>query len=74
MKQFQVTTRKSLDGVDASLPSIRECEAWGSTEEEALERLLERVAYFLRLPVRFRHTLDRARVEEGVTYYSLVVK
>jgi predicted RNase H-like HicB family nuclease len=74
MRQFQVITRKSYDGVDASLPSIRECESWGKTEEEAIERLMERVAFFLRLPARFRHTLDRARVEDGTTYYSLIVK
>lgn len=74
MRQFQVTVRKVWDGVEAAVPSIRECEAWGKTEEEALERLLERFAFFLHLPARFKHVLDRSRVEDAVTYYSLIVK
>ena len=49
--QFQVVTEKTFVGLNLSLPSIRECETWGKTEDEALEKLLERVRYFLDLPL-----------------------
>lgn len=72
--QFQVVTEPSYDGVDARVPSIRECDSWGKTEDEALAHLLERVAFFLRLPAKFKHTLDRSRREDGMTYYTLIIK
>jgi hypothetical protein len=71
--QLQVRTRVEGDGVDASVPSIRECETWARSEDEALERLLERVAYFLRLPVDFEHRIDLQRREDGETWYTLVL-
>jgi hypothetical protein len=72
--QFQIVAQRELDGVEASVPSIRECSAWARTEDEALDLLLERVAYFLNLPPRFKHSLDRSRVEAGATYYTLVLR
>lgn len=72
--QFQLVTEITPDGFDARLPSIRECESWGKTEEEALEKLMERVAYFLQLPVKFKHTIDRSRREDGQTFYTLIIK
>ena len=72
--QFQVTTEKTYDGIDAKIPSIRECQSWGKTEDEALANLFERAAFFLKLPARFKHILDRSRVEDGITYYTLVIK
>lgn len=73
MKQFQVVTKKTYDGIDALLPSIRECESWGKTEDEALAQLLERIAFFLNLPPKFKHTLDRSRVENEMTFYTLII-
>lgn len=74
MKQLSIVTRGTIDGVEAAVPSIRECETWGPTEDEALSRLLERVAFFLHLPNGFRHTLDRSRKEEGETHYVLIIR
>lgn len=74
MKQFQVVTRKTWEGVDAEIPSIRECETWAKTEEEALEKLMERIKYFLSLPEKTKCILDRSRKEDGETYYTLIIK
>jgi hypothetical protein len=70
---LQIVTRRTLDGVDASVPSIRECETWAATEDEALDKLLELVRYFLQLKPGFKHGLDRSRREGDETYYTLVV-
>lgn len=72
--QFQVTTERLIDGIEASVPSMRECSVWAHTEDEALALLMERVAFFLRLPVKFKHTLDRSRREENTTFYTLVIR
>ncbi len=74
MIQFRVTTERMYDGIDARIPSIRECDVWGKTEEEALEKLLERVAYFLQLPPKFKYILDTSRRENGITHYTLIIK
>ncbi len=72
--QFKVTVVRETDGVEASIPSIRECSAWAPSEDEALDLLMERVAFFLGLPARFKHSLDRSRVEDDTTYFTLVVR
>ena len=72
--QFQVLTRKTYHGYDAYLPTLRECETWACTEDEALKNLLERVAFFLNLPPGFVHALDVSRKEEGMTVYTLTVR
>ena len=71
--QLQIVTRRTLDGIEASVPSIRECETWGSTEEEALAKLLDLLRYFLQLKEGFSHRPDRSRREGDETYYTLVV-
>jgi len=74
MRQFQVTVVKSIDGYEASIPSIRECAAWAETEEEALERMTERLAFFLSLPPGFKHEFDRSRVEKNTIFYTLLIR
>jgi hypothetical protein len=71
--QLRIVTRKTGDGVDASVPSIRECETWARTEDEALAILLERIGYFLQLPEHFRHSLDRQHRGDGETWYALSI-
>ena len=74
MQQFTVVVEKGIDGVDASVPSIRECESWAATEEEAVHSLLERVAFFLRINPGFKHDLDYMRREDGKKYYKLIIR
>jgi len=74
MRQFQVTVVKGIDGYEASIPSIKECAAWAETEGEALERMAERLAFFLSLPRGFKHELDRSRVEGDTVFYTLIIR
>ncbi len=73
MRQFQIVTRKTWEGVDASVPSIRECETWAKTEDEALDGVIERLKYFLSLPANAKYTLDKSFRENGSTYYTIIV-
>jgi len=74
MLQFTVVVEKCFDGVDASIPSIRECEVWASTEDDAIAALHERLAFFLRREPGFRQDLDFMRRENGKIYYKLIVR
>ena len=71
--QLQIVTRKTDDGVEASVPSIRECESWAATEDEAIDNLLDRVRFVLHLKEGFRHKLDISRREGDETWYALVL-
>ena len=73
MLLFTIVTRKTYEGVDAFVPSIKECESWARTEDEAIEALLERLAFFLDRKPGFRYELDFMRREEGERYYKLIV-
>jgi tRNA A37 threonylcarbamoyltransferase TsaD len=74
MPQFTIVIEKTITGVDASVPSIRECETWAATEDDAIASLLDRLAFFLQLQPGFRHLLDFMREEDGKRYYKLMVK
>ncbi|PLX23933.1 MAG: hypothetical protein C0600_14030 [Ignavibacteria bacterium] len=74
MLQFTVVVEKTIEGVDASIPSIPECETWARDEDEALEKLLERLAFFLNKKMGFKHDFDFMRREEGQTFYKLIIR
>ncbi|MBR9977552.1 MAG: hypothetical protein KFH87_05640 [Bacteroidetes bacterium] len=74
MLQFTVLVEKGIDGFDASIPSIRECATWAAREEEALDALLDRLAYFLHREEGFKHQLDYMRREDEKTYYKLIIR
>ena len=74
MLQFTVVVEKTIEGVDASIPSIQECEVWAREEDEALEKLIERLAFFLNREAGFKHDLDFMRREEGQKMYKLIIR
>jgi hypothetical protein len=74
MLQFTVIVEKGLDGIDASIPSIRECATWARNEEEALSALVDRLAFFLNREGVFKHDIDFMRREEEKTFYKLIIR
>ncbi|MBE0644606.1 MAG: hypothetical protein IH600_11050 [Bacteroidetes bacterium] len=73
MLQFTVLVEKGIDGIDASIPSIRECATWASTEDDAIVALVDRLAFFLRRESGFKYHLDYMRREDEKTFYKLIV-
>ena len=74
MLQFTVVTEKSSDGVDAWIPTIKECGSWAHDEDSAFDALLDRLAFFLQREPGFKHDIDFMRREEGKTYYKLIIR
>jgi predicted RNase H-like HicB family nuclease len=72
--QFTVLLEKAIDGIDASIPSIRECATWARTEEEALVALVDRLAFFLHREPGFKHHIDYMRREDEKTWYKLIIR
>ncbi len=74
MPQYTIVLEKSITGVDASVPSFRECESWAATEDDAITAVLDRLAFFLQREPGFKHILDFTREEDGKRYYKVIVR
>jgi len=60
------------DGFTAAVPSIKECESWAHSEEEAINKTIELLKYFLHSPSNKKIIIDRARKEYPLTVYKLI--
>lgn len=69
---LDIIIEKTNDGYNADVPSLKDCDTWAHDEESAIENILERVSFFLRIdPKLFK--LDKARIENNSTVYKLVI-
>lgn len=69
---LNIHINKTDDGFDALVPSIKGCESWGASEEEALEKILENVRYYLKLPKTAMVKVDKAKDNFHEKIYKLV--
>jgi predicted RNase H-like HicB family nuclease len=63
---------KTDDGFDAHVPCIKGCESWAASEDEALERILENVRYYLKLPKTTIVKVDKTKDNFRDKVYKLV--
>lgn len=68
---IDLIVKQELDGYAAFVPSIKNCEAWADKEENAIDKVLEIVEFYLRIP-KEKIKVDIARKEAGETVYKLV--
>ncbi len=64
---------KTDDGYDAMIPSLDEAETWAPTEEEAIDKILELLLYYLDIAEKKEIKIDLARKENSRTIYKLVI-
>ena len=60
------------DGCTSEVPSIKGCESWAHKEDDAIDKSLELVAFYLRLPNRSKIKVDLARKEADKKIYKLI--
>lgn len=60
------------DGFTAEVPSIKECESWAHQEDEAINKTIDLLKFFLHLPGDKKILIDRARREKSLTVYKLI--
>ncbi len=60
------------DGCTAEVPSIKGCESWAHTEDEAIEKTIDLVKYYLKVSKDFKIKIDLARKESPKVIYKLI--
>jgi predicted RNase H-like HicB family nuclease len=63
---------KTDDGYNTEVPSIKGCESWAHTEDEAITKTIDLLKFYIQSPPNKRITVDRARREDALTIYKLV--
>ena len=63
---------KADDGYDAKIPSLNEAESWAHSEDEAIEKVIELLMFYLGLEEKKKIKIDLARRENNQTIYKLV--
>lgn len=64
--KLDIVLTRDLDGITASVPSLTDCESWGHTEDEALEKIIELARFSLKLPEKAKIVVDQ-RAKDGTT-------
>jgi predicted RNase H-like HicB family nuclease len=63
---------KTDDGYTAEIPSLKGCETWAHTEENALDKIVDMAVYYLNLESSKEIKLDKARTSRNKIVYKLV--
>jgi predicted RNase H-like HicB family nuclease len=63
---------KTDDGYNTEVPSIKGCESWAHTEDEAIDKTIEMLKFYIHSPADKKMKIDRARREKELTVYKLI--
>lgn len=63
---------KTDDGVTAEVPSIKGCESWAHSEEEAISKTLELFRFYIQRGDELKIVVDLARKEGRVLVYKII--
>ena len=63
---------KSDDGYTAEVPSIKGCESWAHSEDEAIEKTLEMFRFYMQRGEEMKIKIDLARREQNVIIYKII--
>lgn len=60
------------DGFSAEVPSIKGCESWAHQEDEAIDKTVQLLKFYLQSPPDKKIIIDKARREKALTVYKLI--
>lgn len=63
---------KTDDGFDAIVPSLKGCDTWASNEDEAIEKILELLKYYIKLPEDKKLVIDKAAQKGNKAIYKIL--
>jgi len=69
---LELIISESLDGFSADIPSIKGCETWSSNVEDALDKSVDLMCYYLNLKNKKEIKIDKARIEKRIIIYKLI--
>lgn len=69
--KFVIEIKKEVDGYSARVPSIKDCEVWAEEHEVALNKIINLLAYFLKLEPNFYYRLDITKNTKDFVSYTI---
>jgi predicted RNase H-like HicB family nuclease len=60
------------DGFTAVVPSLKGCESWAHSEDEAITNVIELTKFYSNLPEDLEIKIDLARKEKNKKIYKLI--
>lgn len=69
--KFVIEIKKEIDGYSARVPSIKDCEVWAEEHEVALNKIINLLAYFLKLEPNFYYRLDITKNTKDFVSYTI---
>ncbi len=68
---LSIEVKKTDDGFEADIPTVRGCEAWAPSEDEVLEKIIETLRYYLKLPDDTKFKLDKTKDDFTFKKYKI---
>lgn len=62
---------KTDDGFSSEIPSLKGCESWAHSEDEVIEKSVELLRYYLKIPEK-KIKIDLARKEDYSKIYKII--
>ncbi len=69
---LDLVVTKTDDGVTAEIPSLSGCETWAHKEEEAIEKSIEMLRFYVNLNKKTKIKIDLARRNKNKIIYKIV--
>ncbi|MAT58993.1 MAG: hypothetical protein K8F60_10755 [Melioribacteraceae bacterium] len=69
---LDLVVTKTDDGYTAEVPSLSGCESWAHNEDDAIDKTVELVYFYLNLSEEQKIKIDRARKHSNKIIYKLV--
>ena len=68
---LDLVVTKTDDGYISEVPSIKGCESWAHIEDDAIEKVLEMLRFYIQVNDDFKFRIDLARKEENKIIYKI---
>jgi predicted RNase H-like HicB family nuclease len=69
---LDLVIKKTDDGFTAEVPSLKGCECWAHDEDSVMNKIIDLVAYYLKIDNKEKFKIDKARGSKNKTVYKLV--
>ena len=69
---LDLVVTKTDDGVTSEIPSLKGCECWAHKEEEAIEKSIEMLRFYVNLNEDTEIIIDKSRRNKNRIVYKLV--
>ncbi len=66
-----IIVKKTDDGFEAEVPTVKGCDAWDPSEDGVLEKIMEILRYYLKLPDNTKFKLDKTKDDFIIKKYKI---